>query len=163
MSAARPTLASAALLPALANAFVGAELGGVERRHHVGAIAPAAADLAVHAGADLEPRGRDDDRVDERPLDAVEDRRLVALVDDADRHQQHAGADVEAARQQEVDVGLFELELAGFLEALDERVLELELADEADAVAELCVNSSTKRWKSRTPSSNSGLLKWKSM
>ena len=74
-----------------------------------------------------------DDRVDERPLDAVEDRRLVALVDDADRHEQHARADVEAARQQEVEVGLLELELARLFEALDERVLELELADEADA------------------------------
>ncbi len=89
----------------------------------------------MNAGADLEPRRRDDDRVDERPLDAVVDRRLVALVDDADRHQQHAGPDVERARQQEVDIGLLELQLAGLLEALDERVLELELADEADAVA----------------------------
>ena len=90
----------------------------------------------MDAGADLEPRRRDDHRVDERPLDAVVDRRLVPLVDDADRHQQHAGADVERARQQEVDVGLLELELAGFLEALDEGVLELQLADEADAIGE---------------------------
>ena len=53
-----------------------------------------------------------------------------------DRHEHHAGAHVEAPRQQEIDVRLLELELAGFFEPLDERVLELELADEADAVAE---------------------------
>ena len=39
-------------------------------------------------------------------------------------------------RQQEVEVGLLELELAGFFEPFDECVLELQLADEADAVAE---------------------------
>ena len=60
----------------------------------------------------------------------------MALVDDADRHQQHPGSEVEAARDQEVEIGLFELELAGFLQALDEGVLQFELADEADAVRE---------------------------
>ena len=136
VAAALPDVGAAALLPAVAQALVGAELGGVQRRGDVGAVAPAAADLAVHAGADLEPRGRDDHRVDQRPLDAVEDRRFVPLVDDADRHQQHAGPDVEAAREQEVEIGLLELELAGLLESLDEGVLQLELADEADAVGE---------------------------
>ena len=79
---------------------------------------------------------RNDHRVDERPLDAVVDRRLVALVDDADRHQHHAGAHVEPPREQEIDVRLFELELAAFLEPFDERVLQLQLADEPDAIAE---------------------------
>ena len=51
--------------------------------------------------------------------------------------EQHARADVERARQQEVDVGLLQLQLARLLEAFDEGVLELELADEADAVGEL--------------------------
>ena len=127
----------AALLASAADPFVGAELEGVQRRRHEEAVAPAVADLAVDAGADLEPGGRHDHGVDERALDAVVDRRLVTLVEDADRHQQHAGAHVEAARQQEVDVGLFELQLAALLEALDERVLELELADEADLRREL--------------------------
>ena len=90
----------------------------------------------MHAGADLEPRGRDDDGVDERALDAVEDRRLVPLVDDAHGHEQHAGAHVEAARQQEVDVGLLQFQLAGFFEPLDEGVLQFQLADEADPVGE---------------------------
>ena len=61
----------------------------------------------------------------------------MTLVDDADRHQQHAGADVEAARQQEVHVRLFQFELAGFFEAFDQGVFELDLAHEADAIAEL--------------------------
>ena len=37
---------------------------------------------------------------------------------------------------QEVEVGLLELELAGLLEAFDEGVLQLEFADEADPVRE---------------------------
>ena len=45
-----------------------------------------------------------------------------------------------------------------FLEAFHERVLELEFAHEADASLNECVNSSTNRWKSSTPSLNSGLL-----
>ena len=40
---------------------------------------------------------------------------------------------LNASREEEVDVRLFELELARFLEPLDERVLQLELADEPDA------------------------------
>ena len=43
---------------------------------------------------------------------------------------------LKRARQQEVDVRLFELELARLFEPFDQRVLELQLADEADAVAE---------------------------
>ena len=50
--------------------------------------------------------------------------------------------------EQEVDVGLLEFELAGLFEPFDKGVLELELADEADAVGELWVTSRTKRWKS---------------
>ena len=133
MTAGRPDVGFRALLPPFADALVGVEFRRIERRDDERAIAPAAADLTVHAGADVEPRGGDDHRVDERPLDAVEHRRLVPLVDDADRHQHHPGADVERSIEQEVDVRLFELELAGFLEPLDERVFQLELADEADA------------------------------
>ena len=48
------------------------EFERVERRHDIRAIPQAAADLAEHAGAGVEPRRRDDDRVDERPLDAVD-------------------------------------------------------------------------------------------
>ena len=87
----------------------------------------------MNARTGLEPRGGDDDRVHEGPLDAVVDGRLVAFVDDADGHEHHAGPDVEAARDQEVEIGLFELHLAGLLEALDERVLQFQLAHEPDA------------------------------
>ena len=69
-------------------------------------------------------------------MHAVVDRRLVAFVEDADRHEHHAGADVERARQEKVEIRLLELQLAAALEALDERVLQLELADEADAIRE---------------------------
>ncbi len=127
----------AALLASVADAFGGVELEGVQRRRHEEAVAPAVADLAVDAGADFEPCRRHDHGVDERALDTVVDRRLVALVEDADRHQQHAGAHVEAARQQEVDVGLFQFQFAALFQALDERVLELEFTDEADLRGEL--------------------------
>ena len=80
----------AALLDTAAQSLVGGELRGVERRHHVRAVRERRADAAVDAGADIEPRRGDDDGVDERALDAVEDRRLVPLVDDPDRDQQHA-------------------------------------------------------------------------
>ena len=60
----------------------------------------------------------------------------MPLIDDPDRHQQHAGPEVEAARDQEVEIGLLELELAGFLQSFDEGVLQFELADKADAVRE---------------------------
>jgi hypothetical protein len=60
----------------------------------------------------------------------------MPLVDDADRHQHHAGAHVEAAREQKVHIGLFELELALLFASLDERVLDFHLAHEADAIAE---------------------------
>ena len=135
VSAARPMFALAALLTSVADPFRGVELERVQRRRDEQPVAPAAADLAMDAGADFEPGRRDDHGVDERPLDTVVDRRLVALVEDADRHQQHAGAHVEAAGQQEVDIRLFELELAAFLEPLDEGVLQLELTDEADVRA----------------------------
>ena len=126
-----PDLRLDALLRAAAQTFVRAELGGVERRHGVEAVAKAAAECAVHAGAHVEPRRRHDDRIDERPLDAVKRRRLVPLVDDADGHEHHARAEVQGRVDEEVDVRLLELQLAGLFQPFHDRVLELELADES--------------------------------
>ena len=92
----------------------------------------------MHAGAGIEPGGRHDDRVDERPLDAVEDRRLVPLVDDADRHEQHAGAEVQRGVHEEIEVRLLELQLAALFQPFDDGVLELELADEPQSIARSC-------------------------
>ena len=88
----------------------------------------------MQARADIEPRARNDDGVDERPFDPVVDRRLVALVDDADRHQQHPRAHVDAAGDQEIDVGLFQFDLSALLESFDEGMFELELTDKAAPV-----------------------------
>ena len=112
----------------------------------------------MHAGPDFEPRGRYDHGVDERALDAVEDRRFVALVEDADGHQEHAGADVEAARQEEVDVGLFELQLPGFLEPFDERVLQFQFAHEADSRRELMRDEQDEAVKIEAPVRQFGLV-----
>ena len=64
----------------------------------------------------------------------------MTLVDDAHRHQQHARAHVERTRQQEIDVRLFELELAAFFQSFDERVLQLELGDEANPRREAVID-----------------------
>ena len=60
----------------------------------------------------------------------------MALVDDADGHEQLARADVEPAVDEEIEVRLFELELAFLFAAFDDRVLDFELGDEADAIGE---------------------------
>ena len=60
---------------------------------------------------------------------------------------------LNAARQQEVDVRLFQLQLARFFQSLDERVLELELADEANARREAVVEEQHEAMEVETPSS----------
>jgi len=85
------------------------------------------------ADARLEPGGRNDDGIDERPLDAVEDRRFVPLVDDANGNEHHPRPDVEGARQQEIEIGLLQRDFSPFLETLDDGVFDLEFPDEPDA------------------------------
>jgi hypothetical protein len=60
----------------------------------------------------------------------MEHGRLVTLVDDADRYEHHARTEVQRRTHEEIDIGLFELELAALLQALDDGVLDLELADD---------------------------------
>ena len=124
------------LLPSATKPLVGAEASRIERRHHIGPVPETTPHLTVHAGTRLEPGTRHDDGVDERPLDAVIHRRLVPLIDDADRHQEHPGAEVQLAGDEKVDVGLFELELPCLFEPLDKGMLQLELGDEPDPVRE---------------------------
>src|SRR5262249_7346122 len=71
--------------------------------------------------------------VHERPLDAVKHWRLVAFIDQADRHEQLTSADVEAAVDQEIKVRLLQLHFTFFLESFDDRVLDLPFRDEAKA------------------------------
>ena len=125
------------MLLAFANALFRAELRGVERRHDVDAVTPSASHFAVNAGTNVEPRGGNDHGVDERTLDAVEHGRLVPLVDDAHRHEQHAGAHVERASDQEIEIRLLDLELTALLEALDDGVLDFDFADEPEPRVEL--------------------------
>ena len=58
----------------------------------------------------------------------------MPLVDDADRQEQHARANVERSRKQEIDVRLLELDLTARLEPLDERMFHLQFADESNPV-----------------------------
>ena len=126
----------AALLASAGNPFFGGEPRGIEAGHGVGAIGKAAAQIAKRADAGVAPGRRHDHRVDEGPLDAVERRRLVPFVDDADGHQHHPGAQVEAAVHHQVEVGLLDRDLAGLFAAFDfdERVLDLDLRPELDAI-----------------------------
>ena len=61
----------------------------------------------------------------------------MSLVDDAHGHEQHPRAHVEPARDQKVEIGLLDLELAALLEPLDHGVLDLDLTDEAESRTEL--------------------------
>ena len=125
-----------ALLPAAPDSFLGRKAQRIERGHDIGPVAPTVAELPVDSGAGLEPGRRHDDGIDQWALDAVVDGWLVPFVEDAHRHEQHPRADAEAPRNQKVDVGLLQLQLASFLEAFDERVFQFEFADEANARAE---------------------------
>ena len=53
--------------------------------------------------------------------------------------KQHAGAQVELRVDQEVEIRLFQLQLARFFETFDERVFELQLSDEAEAIGEAVI------------------------
>ena len=73
---------------------------------------------------------------------------------------------LKRARQQEVDVGLFELDLARFFEPFDERVLDLQLADEPKTVGEAVGEQQHEavEIELESPSArSSGAFKWKSM
>src|SRR5439155_4855414 len=58
-------------LARLRQSLPGGNSCGIERRHEVRAILPAGAERAVDAHARVEPRRRDDECIDKRPLDAV--------------------------------------------------------------------------------------------
>jgi len=61
----------------------------------------------------------------------------MAFVDDPHRHQQDPRTDVQRPADQEIQVRLLQFEFAGVFLPFDERVLELDLAHEPDAVGKL--------------------------
>jgi hypothetical protein len=119
------------VLRTAAQPFLGAECQRIQRGHRIGPIAEPPPQRAVNTRSGIEPRGRHDHRVDERALDAVEHRRFVALVDDADRHEQHPGAEVQSGVNEEVQIRLLQLKLAALFQPFDDGMFELELTDEA--------------------------------
>ncbi len=124
-----------ALLAAGADAVAGAVLRRVRRSLYGDLVAELREHLALRAGTGFEPRGRRDQAIELGALDTVEHRRLVVEVADRDRRQQHAAAHAVVVVVGKVDVGLLELQFA--LVVLDEAVLQLDLGDEADVLAEL--------------------------
>ena len=84
----------------------------------------------------LPPGGRQDVVVVGGPGDTIEGRRLVGLVDDADRHEDEAGSDGNAGTKPIVEVQLLKGDFATWRAALQFRVLDLELGAEGEAVGE---------------------------
>ena len=60
----------------------------------------------------------------------------MSLVDNPDWHQHHPGAHIEGTCQEEVDVGLLQLELAGLLQPFDQRMFQLQFPYETNAIRE---------------------------
>lgn len=64
------------------------ELTGVEPGGNAEVVAHVPRDQSVHTEAHLAPGGGDDPRLDFIALDAVESRRLMRLIEDAERNQE---------------------------------------------------------------------------
>jgi len=118
-------------------ARLGAESGAVEAGYHVGAPLDGSL-LAEKAEPVLGPGGGQDLRLHLVALGAVEDRRLVELVEEADRQQDLTGTEPDVLPGPELEIGELHRNLAALLGALAaRRVLELDLRIEQDLVAEL--------------------------
>ncbi len=111
------------------------QLGHVEAGGQAYVVVDAELGRAVEADAALAPGGGDDAGLHLVAYRAVIDRRLVVAVDEAERHQEQAGADIGGVRDLIVQIGLLDLGLA-LVAGAGDGVLDLELAVEADAVAE---------------------------
>ena len=146
---ARPTnagpLSSACgdLEPATAKAAAAGESARVEAAHHIELVAKLVVRLTPDTDAAFSPGRRDDHAVDRRALDTVEDRRLVPLVDDAHRHQDRTGSQVERGartlQQAPVEEGLLDLHRSGNRHATafrDEGMFELDFGVELEAIVE---------------------------
>jgi hypothetical protein len=129
--------------PATAKAAPAGEAARVEAAHHIELVAKLVVRLAPDTDAALSPGRRDDHAVDRRALDTVEDRRLVPLVDDAHRHQDRTGSQVErltrTLEQSPVDEGLLDLHGSGNRHTTafrDEGMFELDFGVELEAIVE---------------------------
>src|SRR6185295_4755608 len=86
--------------------------------------------FAEQAEPGLVPGRGQDPRLDRRPLDAEEGRRLVELIQKTDRQEEMAGAQVEFGLEQEIEIGELDRDLLA-------AVLELDLGVEQEAVVPL--------------------------
>src|SRR5207237_675861 len=100
------------LLVSVAQRRPGAEPVGVEAGHSVELVAKPLGELAEDADAGFAPGAGNDELVDVRAIDAVEARRLVVDVDDADGHEDEPAAQVDLLAQEAVEIGLLDLDLA---------------------------------------------------
>ena len=127
--------------PAIA-AFVRARvpLAEVGRGRHGEVPVEAVRSVAVDAEADFAPRARHDLGVDVGPVDAVVRRRLVVLVDEADRHQEQAGAATQARLELAFEPELLDFRFATVVGRGD-GVLPLPLGDHLRLVVELVLHA----------------------
>ncbi len=120
----------------VAEAALGGEAVRVEAAGQIDLVREPLRDLAEGAEPGLAPGRGNHQRVDVGPVDTVEGRRLVIHVDDPDRHDDEAGAQVEVPREETVEVGLLDLELPLVVRRRD-GVLDLQLRIETDPLVEV--------------------------
>src|SRR6059058_3649495 len=128
----------AALLASLPNPLAGRKTVGAQPVHEIHPIREPAAtgNGPDRADADLAPGGGNHVVVEAGALHAVEGRRLVRLVHDADRRQDEPRAKGDPARQAVVQVGLLERHFPARPPPLELRVLDFELGPEGQSIIE---------------------------
>src|SRR5437762_4330908 len=128
----------AALLASLPNPLAGRKTVGAQPVHEIHPICEPAAtgNGPDRADADLAPGGGNHVVVEAGALHAVEGRRLVRLVHDADRRQDEPRAKGDPARHAVVQVGLLERHFPARPPPLELRVLDFELGPEGQSIIE---------------------------
>ena len=126
-----------ALLAAVSETFVSREKGGVETAHGKRLEGEPFSQVSNQSGPLAEPGGGNDHSVNEGSLHTVEGGRFVSLIHNPHGGEHHPGPKTEVRIQDEIQVGLFQLQLAALLSPLDQGVLELQFSNETDAVVEV--------------------------
>src|SRR5207302_10500943 len=101
-------------LPPFTDSLLTGELAAAQAGGEIAAVRPAAG-LAEDAGAELAPRRGDDDRLRQGATRGEVRRRLVHLVDQADRHEHEAGAHVRLRTEQIVEIGELDVHVPAHL------------------------------------------------
>ncbi len=119
------------------------ELAGVEPGREPDVVPEPSADQAVHADPKLAPGRRNDARLDLIAKDAIVSRRLVGLVEDAERDEEQPAFDVDLVAELVVEPGLLDFGLA-VVSGADHGVLDLDLRVKSEPLIETMVEAEHK-------------------